>query len=418
MENGLEIWREKLTAHYHDSVAMVAGIFSLQGEVLYANAGMQVLLHLESPPAINQTPTDYFINPKFDDLTRYPMIDSLIFEGFMTIGDGLELIRTIKANIYHQQDTLLIIGEYDVMELDSLNREMAALNREVNTMQRALIKEKAVLKNTLAELKETQTMLIHSEKMNALGQLVAGVAHEMNNPIAYVSSNLHSLKESVSDILAAYTELETLTNSQVSLQKNVADIRETYDLDFVFDDFDDLYQASAEGIKRVQTIIQDLRTFSRLDESDLKQINLLDSIKSTLSLVEPELKTRSILVGLHINHLPFILCYAAELNQVFLNLIINAIQAMPQGGTLEIRGKEIKDDIQLEFIDTGIGIKPDIINKIFDPFFTTKPVGSGTGLGLSLAYKIITEKHGGKLTVSSELNVGTCFTVIIPKEIL
>jgi len=420
MENYLETWAEYIETIHHDSIAIVVGVFGLQGNLLYTNAGMRVLLNIESPQTISHAPIDYFLNPQFNDLTQRPVTDDPIFEGLLTMGDGLELIRTVKAKIYRKNDNLLIIGEYDVMELDSLNRQMAALNREVNTMQRTLIKEGVMLKRALDELKETQTMLVHSEKMNALGKLVAGVAHEMNNPIAYVSSNLHSLKESMGDIVAAYTSLETLVTNkeQPELQTEANDIREAYDLDFIFDDFDDLFNASTDGINRVQKIIQDLRTFSRLDESHLKEIDLSTSINSTLSLVEPELKKRHISVELNLSNLPPVLFYAAELNQVFLNITVNAIQAMSEGGKLEIRGREIDNNIQLEFADTGVGIASDIIDKIFDPFFTTKPVGSGTGLGLSLAYKIITEKHGGRLAVSSQVNVGTCFTIVIPKTIL
>ncbi len=419
MKNYLETWIEQLMRIRDDSIAMILGVFTIQGNLLYANAGMRVLLNVEPPRTIDQATLDYFINPRFDDLAGRPAADKPIFEGLMTIGDGMKLIRTVSAKIYRKDDSLLVTGEYDVMELDSMNRRMTALNREVNTMQRALIKEKTVLKRTLDELRETQTMLVHSEKMNALGRLVAGVAHEINNPIAYVGSNLHSLKESVGDILAAYTALEALVadKSRPELRAEAGDIREEYDLDFIFEDFDDLYNASVDGISRVQKIIGNLRTFSRLDESSLKEIDLSESIACTLSLIEPELKKRHITVELDIPDLPPVLCWAAELNQVFLNIIINAIHAMPEGGRLDIRGREKGNDIHLEFSDTGVGIAPDVIDKIFDPFFTTMPVGSGTGLGLSLAWKIITEKHGGRLAVSSRVDVGTCFTIVIPKKI-
>ena len=409
----LEIWSPEIRKLTDSAIAVLLGIFDENGVVLYANAGMKILLDAENA---DHAPADYLVNPNFAELICLPASAHPVFEGLLTAGNGQDISRSIIAKVYRRERLLFIFGEYDVRELDDLNRQMTDLNREISNLQRELIKEKKMLEHTLSELRKTQAMLIHSEKMNALGKLVAGIAHEINNPIAYISSNLHSLKNSFSDIMQAYTELEQLIEKadNAELGDAVENIREKYDIAFIFEDFEDLHKASADGVARVIKIVKDLRTFSRLDQGELKAVDLLESIKSTLMVADSELKKRNIELCLDFADMPAVECYSSELNQVFMNLIVNAAQAMENGGRLDIRGRAENGNIRIEFADTGIGIPEDIITKIFDPFFTTKPVGSGTGLGLSLAYKIITEKHKGSITVHSKVNEGTVFTIVIP----
>ena len=167
----------------------------------------------------------------------------------------------------------------------------------------------------------------------------------------------------------------------------------------------------------MKKIVDDLRIFSRLDEAELKTVDLAESLASTLALVRPELKRRQIDVQVDLAQLPPVTCFASELNQVFLNLVLNAVQAMEPGGILQIRGHAEGESIRLDFTDNGHGIPPEIQGKIFDPFFTTKPVGQGTGLGLSLAYQIVTERHHGTIQVVSEVNRGTTFSISLPIQV-
>jgi signal transduction histidine kinase len=398
------------------SLSLVIGIFNSDGDMLYANTGMKFLLDADTG---DRQAVSYLVNPDFQSLIARAPSEQPVFEGLLTAGNRLDISRTVIAKVWRSPDRLFISGEYDIMELERVNREMAALNREISNLQREVIREKKMLENTLNELRKTQSMLIHSEKMNALGKLVAGIAHEINNPIAFVSSNLHSLKDSFSDIIQAYKGLEAMIRQQNNdeMTAGARKIRKDYDIEFIFDDFEDLHSASADGVNRVIKIVQDLRTFSRLDEGEIKEADIEESIRSTLILAEPELRKRNISVRLELEELPRTECYSSELNQVFLNLIVNAAQSMEDGGRLEIRGRKERGNICLEFSDTGTGIPPDILGRIFDPFFTTKPVGSGTGLGLSLAYKIINEKHKGSLTVTSTLGKGSVFTVLIPRRV-
>lgn len=282
--------------------------------------------------------------------------------------------------------------------------------------RQALEHERRELERTLEALRQTQAMLIHAEKMNALGQLVAGVAHEINNPLSFVNSNLHSLSRTIEDIFGAYTRLESLALSPEIDQQQIASVRREADLDFLQEDTADLLRASLNGLGRVKHIVEGLRTFSRLDEAQIKETSLAENLRSTLMMVSGELRDR-VRVVLEVDHLPPLKCYPAELNQVFLNLILNAAQAMPDGGTLTICGTDHGGMIELTFTDTGHGMIPEVQTRIFEPFFTTKPVGQGTGLGLAIAYKIITDLHHGAMLVESQPGIGSTFTLRLPKDL-
>lgn len=285
----------------------------------------------------------------------------------------------------------------------------------IQTDVTARVEAEQALQRTLDELRQTQAMLVHSEKMNALGQLVAGVAHEVNNPVSFVNSNLHSLREGVENLLHAYTRLESLAAqpggaSADALQR----VRAQGDIDFLQQDLDDLLRASLDGLGRVKHIVEQLRAFSRLDEAARKAVDLRENIESTLLIARGML--HNIQVNLDVApDLPPLLCYPAELNQAMLNMVINAAQAMPDGGTLNIRAFRDGNDTVIQVADTGVGMSPDVQARVFDPFFTTKPVGQGTGLGMTIAYRIITQQHGGQISVDSQAGRGTTFTVRLPK---
>ena len=416
MKNISPFWLGVLDAALNEGMSLCFAVFSASGEVVHANEGMKALLQITMN---GERGVESLVNPDFGRLMKIPESDAAVFEGIFTIGNQLDVSRNIKGKAYRRDNQLLIIGEIDVSEMENLNRGMSVLNQEINNLQRELIKEKRTLEITLEELRETQAMLIHAEKMNALGQLVAGVAHEINNPISFVINNLHVLRNSFEEVLGAYQELEGLIKNEISpsLVQSAVRLRSEHDLDFITEDCDDLLKATLDGVLRVKKIVEDLRTFSRLDEAEIKEIDLMEGLKSTLSLVGPELTKRGIVVQIDAEALPPVSCYASQINQVFMNLIVNAAQAMNDGGLLKITAKCVDDQIHLDFADTGVGIPDGVKDKVFNPFFTTKPVGSGTGLGLSLAYKIITDNHLGTLTVDSAINEGSVFHVKIPRSI-
>ncbi|HEB91309.1 MAG TPA: GAF domain-containing protein [Deltaproteobacteria bacterium] len=242
------------------------------------------------------------------------------------------------------------------------------------------------------ELQETQNQLMQSEKLKSLGQLVAGVAHELNNPIGFVHANLQLLDEFIGKLEEAQDKGLDTTRYREAITK--------------------LLLRSREGTERVKQIVQDLRTFSRTDQADLQMAQLTDEIDRTLALMEPRFKGL-IEVVRDYEPLPEIRCYPGQLNQVFLNLLMNACDVLEEGGRITIRARAIDGGVRLEFEDTGPGIPEDIRRHIFNPFFTTKEVGKGTGLGLSLSHGII-ERHGGKIRIESAPGGGARFVIELP----
>jgi signal transduction histidine kinase len=242
------------------------------------------------------------------------------------------------------------------------------------------------------ELRDTQAQLMQSEKMRSLGQLVAGVAHELNNPIGFVHANLQ--------LLAGF--IERLVEAQL----------DGGDVERPRDAIGKLLLRSREGTERVKKIVQDLRTFSRMDQAELADVDLNEELRRTLGLMEPRFKD-GIRVATDLSELPSVRCYPAQLNQVFMNLVMNACDALGSGGTVSVRTRTTPAGVCLDFADDGPGIPLHVRERIFEPFFTTKPVGQGTGLGLSISHGIV-ERHGGRLTVDCPPEGGTVFRVELP----
>ncbi|MEW6440086.1 MAG: ATP-binding protein, partial [bacterium] len=294
-------------------------------------------------------------------------------------------------------------------------RELMARVRSLLDLRRAHRDLRAAhedLKQAHEELQQTEAQLVHSEKMASLGQLVAGVAHELNNPISFIYGNMRVLEdylESIRKVLDAYRSCSRESGAARELE---AFWRES-DMDFVLSDLASLIEGCREGATRTKQIVQDLRTFSRLDEAERQTADLNEGIRSTLNLLGSRLKGR-IRVHLDLGDLPPVECYAGQINQVFMNLLANAEQAISGSGDIWIRSRCLPSgEVECRIRDSGPGIPADILHKIFDPFFTTKPVGSGTGLGLSISYGIA-RRHGGRITAESEPGQGAVFTLLIP----
>jgi len=270
------------------------------------------------------------------------------------------------------------------------------------------------LEKAYADLKATQAKVIQTEKMASLGQLAAGVAHEINNPIGFISSNLYSLGKYV-DRLSGFigkqeAYLAELADDQV--KKNFAQLRRETKLDFILEDITDLLNESREGADRVRKIVQDLKTFSRVDEADYKSVDLNECLESTLNIVWNELKYKAT-VEKNLAKLPPVPCYPQQINQVLLNLLVNAGHAITEEGVISLNSWQEGVFVYIAVKDTGCGIAAENIDRLFEPFFTTKEVGKGTGLGLSISYEII-QKHGGVILVESEIGAGSTFTIKLP----
>ncbi|KQM52465.1 ATPase [Pseudomonas sp. Leaf15] len=324
----------------------------------------------------------------------------------------------------HAHDRLLILKKpFDNIEVQQMANTLAnkwdmARRAALQTLHLEQLVEQRTqaLQLEIDERKHLESQLVQSEKLASLGQLAAGVAHEINNPVGFISSNLNTLDgyfNQLQQMLEAYRNSEEIIASQPQRDQLKA-LRTTLELDFLKEDIPILIRESKDGIGRVVQIVKDLKNFSRVDNDQTWQFsNLQQGIDSTLNIVASELKYKADVVK-HYMPLPDIECLASQLNQVVMNLVINAAQAMgPERGTITISNGVEGENIWLEVADDGCGIAPQTVQKIFDPFFTTKPVGEGTGLGLSLSYGIV-KKHQGSISVSSELGKGTTFRVVLP----
>ena len=270
-----------------------------------------------------------------------------------------------------------------------------------------------------SQLQRAQDQLVQSEKLASIGQLAAGVAHEINNPVGYVFSNFGTLEKYLGELfrmLAAYEAAEPLLAGTPAAAK-LAALREEIELDYLKEDVPQLMSESREGISRVRKIVQDLKDFSHVDaRREWEWTDLHRGIDSTLNIVNNEIKYKADVVKSY-GQLPQVQCLSSELNQVFMNLLVNAAHAMPGGekgrGTIHVRTGAEGGDVWVEIEDNGCGIARENLGRIFDPFFTTKAVGQGTGLGLSLSYGIV-KKHHGRMEVDSEPGRGTRFRVTVP----
>ncbi|WP_101927711.1 MULTISPECIES: ATP-binding protein [Luteimonas] len=260
-----------------------------------------------------------------------------------------------------------------------------------------------------------QEQLLQAEKLASIGQLAAGVAHEINNPIGYVHSNLGSLQEYIGNLFALVDVYERAlcTDDPHAMREEIDATRERLDIDFISRDLPQLLSESRQGIERVTRIVRDLRDFSRSDrEHAWRLADLHAGLDSTINIVWNELRYKATLEKEY-GTLPMIECLHSELNQVFMNLLLNAGQAIQEQGTITVRTGHEGGQVWVEFADTGGGIPPEALQRVFDPFFTTKPVGKGTGLGLSISYGIVA-KHHGRIEVDSTPGVGSRFRVVLP----
>ncbi len=264
-----------------------------------------------------------------------------------------------------------------------------------------------------AELKSTQSQMLQREKMASIGQLAAGVAHEINNPIGFVSSNLRSLDKYIKKLTSYLEMLEIQFKERLPEGWQEIEVeRKKQKISFVIEDCGDLIEESLDGSERVRKIVQNLKTFSRVDQAEKQFANLNECLESTIAIVWNEIKYKATLEK-EFSDLPDLHCNPQELNQVFTNILVNAAQAIEKNGLIKICSWCDDDVVKISFQDNGSGIAPENLEKIFEPFFTTKPVGEGTGLGMSISYEIV-KKHGGDIQLESVVGQGTTFTLSFP----
>jgi two-component system, NtrC family, sensor kinase len=310
-----------------------------------------------------------------------------------------------------------------------LNENNNKLQWEVDKrreIEKQLRRSKSELQHSVKQLQKTQAQIIQSEKMASIGQLAAGVAHEINNPVAFVSSNLNTMAQyqsQLADLLQKSMEIinflgdgcncEQLPDAMAATVTEAQDLAEQIDLEFLCEDFPQLIEESQEGAVRIRKIVGDLKDFAHPGEQQRMAADINQGLDTTINIVWNEIKYKAQLIKDY-GDIPPVTCYPQQINQVFMNLLVNAAQAMEKDGQIVVKTRHAEDHVVIQISDNGCGIPEEIQPKIFDPFFTTKDIGKGTGLGLNMAYNII-KKHKGSIEVVSTVGSGTTFTIILPE---
>jgi len=309
------------------------------------------------------------------------------------------------------------------LTIKNLQKNLTEKNTQLNNLVLVEQENRQKLELTLKELQQTQVQLVQAEKMSSLVRLVAGISHELNNPLNFICGNLNYLESYITDL---YQLIKLYQNIPPELSREIQQYQNSIDFEFMMEDLTKILASMKLGTERINSVVKGLRSFSRLDESLIKSVDIHEGIECTLSFlqhqIEGEQKYRAIQVVKNYAQLPAVSCYVAELNQVFMNILSNAIAALRQEQHQEpiiTINTTVKEDEMVEIVitDNGIGMTEDLRSHIFDPFFTTQPVGNGLGLGLAISYSIIVEKHGGQLTCVSSPQNGTSFIIEIPIDL-
>lgn len=325
-----------------------------------------------------------------------------------------ELIETNRDLLMQKQELESILEELrNTQEQLEESERMASLSQKLSDANEEL-------QTAYEDLQEAQTQLVHSEKMSSLGQLTAGVAHEINNPVNFIYGGIQALQLSLKDLLDLTSKYQAFyhtndQNTKLKVSDEIRELQEEIELDELKDDIIQMMNDIKIGAERTAEIVRGLRNFSRLDETSLQVADIHEGIDSTLVILSAQLKNGVQVNKKYCNDLMPVQCYPGQLNQVYMNILSNAVQAMDEdGGEITITTSKTQDSIRISFKDNGPGIPEAKQQKIFDPFYTTKEIGKGTGLGLSITYGII-EKHKGNISVKSKVGQGAEFIITLPK---
>ncbi|MEG4405446.1 ATP-binding protein [Microcoleus sp. MON2_D5] len=402
-------------------------------QLFFAHNGVQALEKLKEYPDVDIVVTDLNM-PEMDGLTLLSKLNqiNLPFKTIVISAYG-DLKNIRNAMNFGAFDFLTKPIDFQDLEI-TLNKTLREVqqvkeNQRLRESEARAREEAQHLQNCMQDLKKTQAQLIQTAKMSSLGQVVAGIAHEINNPVNFIYGNISHVSDYIEDLLHLLHLYQQYTPPNSEIQAEI----EAIDLEFMIVDLPQIMVSMKGGVDRIQKIILSLRNFSRLDEANIKSVDIHEGIKSSLLILHNRFQARAarpeIQVMEEYSNLPLVECYAGELNQVFINILSNAIDALneynkqrsldnppacPLAITIRTFLLEEKSRVVIQIRDNGPGITAEVKDRIFEPFFTTKPVGEGTGLGLYISYQIVHEKHGGALNCFSDVGQGTEFWIEIP----
>lgn len=324
-------------------------------------------------------------------------------EGSKRFAEG-EFAHRIEYFNYEEIDKLV----------DSYNTMAQNLYELYTSLENKVAQRTLQLNKAYTELQNTQAMMVHSEKMKSLGELVAGITHEINNPVNFIYGNLIHLTNYTNDLIMLIDKYGEYENDLLEAhKKEIEQIKQDIDLAFLKEDIGALINSCREGTERTKNIILDLKNFSRMEERVLSSINIAKEIDTTLNILHSKYKNRIEIHKEYDENLPLVDSYGGQLNQVFMNILDNAFYAIEDKGDVYIRTKQSGKNVIIEFEDTGKGMSRETAEKIFNPFFTTKPVGKGTGLGMAISYRVIKD-HRGDIKIKTEVGKGTTFIITLP----
>jgi two-component system NtrC family sensor kinase len=362
------------------------------------------------------------------ELFRQHRAPLVLTDWIMPEMDGIELIRQIRSSdlpgyvyiilLTAKSETKALVEAMDAGADDYLAKpfDQDELRVRIREGERIIRLERTLAEQN-RQLRETQAALVQSEKLASLGQLAAGMAHEVNNPVAYVSNNLAVLERDVSSILELLSKYQTgrdvLEKVKPDLFAELSKLECDCDLEWIQDNLPRLFQSSTQGLGRVRDIVKNLREFARLDEAELDELDLNAALQSTIEVLNHDLEEKQLTVEKCFQPVPPILCRPAKIHQVFHNLLLNALQSSQPATTITVRTKQARDSVLVEVEDQGCGIPEGHLSRIFEPFFTTKPIGRGQGLGLAISYGIVRDQ-GGSISVDSKVGEGSIFRVDLP----
>ncbi|HMK43065.1 MAG TPA: PAS domain S-box protein [Dissulfurispiraceae bacterium] len=438
---GRLIWWDARLTPIHDFDGSIRSILLVARDITEQRKAeaevRKLLLAVEQNPAsiviTDINGTIEYVNPKFCYITGYSSEEAigqnprLLKTGEMSPEGYRDLWSTIlsgkvwRGEFHNRKKNGELFWEASsispIFDAEGKIQQFIAVKEDVTQkklLEEQLQIEKNQVEQAYADLKTLQSQLLQQEKMSSIGQLAAGVAHEINNPIGFIKSNLNTLRKYV-DRFVAFVNTQSVALDQYApdtIRSEIADQKKALKIDFMVTDINALLIESIDGTERVRQIVQDLKSFSHIDEAENKLSDINQGLESTINIVWNELKYKAN-VTKEFGQLPMTRCNPGQLNQVFMNLLVNAAQAIESHGDISVITWAKDGMITVIVADTGGGIPPDKLNRIFEPFFTTKDVGKGTGLGLSIAYDIV-KKHNGDIQVQSEVGKGTVFTVRLP----